>query len=46
MKSNQDMRQLREKRINRGVVTFRYKKYRRPVPVGLLGFSDRLVTGI
>ena len=30
--------------IYRGVVTSLYKKYCRPIPVGLLGFSDGLVT--
>jgi hypothetical protein len=40
------MRLLREKRIYRGLVTSRYKKYCLPILVGLLGFSDELVTDI
>jgi hypothetical protein len=31
-------------RIYRGEVTSRYRKYCPPVPVGLLGFGDGLVT--
>jgi hypothetical protein len=31
-------------RIYRGVVTSRYKKYRSPIPVGLRGIGDGLVT--
>jgi hypothetical protein len=33
-------------RIYRGEVTSQYKKYLSPVPVGLRGFSDGLVTDI
>jgi hypothetical protein len=35
---------LQGTRIYRGLVTSRYKKYLLPVLVGLLGFSDSLVT--
>ena len=38
------MHQSRETCIYRGAVTSRYKKYRPPILVGLLGFSDGLVT--
>jgi len=44
MKSNQDMRQLRGMRIYRMMVTSRYKKYCRPMLVGLRGIGDGLVT--
>ena len=38
------MRQLRETRIQRMLVTFRYKKYLGPISVGLRGISNALVT--
>jgi len=44
VKSAWDMGQLRETHIQRSLVTFRYKKYLRPSPVGLRGISDGLVT--
>jgi hypothetical protein len=46
MKSNQNMRQLQETCINRGVVTSRNKKYCPAILVGFKGISDELVTSI
>ena len=44
MKSNSNPHQQREMRIYRGLVTSRYKKYCPPIPVGLRGIGDGLVT--
>jgi hypothetical protein len=40
------MRQSRETCIQSGVITFRYKKYRPAILVGLSGISPSLVTKI